>query len=249
MIVATGTVLALVVRRARETLASGLAEAERSANLSRYLPRPVAALVAAQGVAALSRGRRQLAAVLFADIVGFTALAERVTPEQVGRLLTEIRALQRQAIEGAGGIVDKFIGDAVMAVFGIPEPDPDAPRRALAAAAALQQRLAAWNSTRVAAGEPPIAIGIGAHFGEVFAGAVGDAERLEFATLGHTVNVAQRCEQLTREIGGGPIVTAALLEAAGADPAAWQPIPASTVRGRLGPLRLFRPVDGTTPPA
>lgn len=241
MMVATGSVLALVVRRARATLASALAEAERSANLSRYLPRPVAALVAAQGIGALSRGRRQSAAVLFADIVGFTALAERMAPDEVGRLLTEVRLLQRRAIEDAGGIVDKFIGDAVMAVFGIPEPDPEAPRRALAAAAALQERLADWNSARVAAGEPRIEVGIGAHFGEVFAGAVGDAERLEFATLGDTVNVAQRCEQLTREIGGGPIVTGALLEAAGADRAAWQPLPASTVRGRLGTLQLYRP--------
>jgi adenylate cyclase len=199
MIVATGMVLALVVRRARETLASAVAEAERSANLSRYLPRPVAELVATQGIGALSRGRRQSAAVLFADIVGFTALAERMPPEQVGRLLTEVRTLQRRAIEDTGGIVDKFIGDAVMAVFGIPEPDPAAPRRALAAAAALQERLAAWNSARVAVGEPPI------------------------------------------EVGAGPIVTAALLEASGADLAAWQPIPASTVRGRLGTLKLYRP--------
>mgnify|MGYP005840124237 CR=1 FL=1 len=249
MVVATGAVLALVVRRARHGLATALAETERVANLSRYLPQPVAALVAAQGVSALSRGRRQPAAVLFADIVGCTALAERLPPEQIGHLLTEIRSLQRQVIEEAGGIVDKFIGDAVMAVFGIPEPDPAAARRALAVAAALQERLVAWNRARAMRGEPPIAVGIGAHFDEVFAGAVGDTERLEFATLGDTVNVAQRCEQLTREVGCGLIVTEALLDAARADRSAWQPLPTSSVRGRRGPLRLFRPAAPGARPA
>ena len=235
-----GGVLVYIVARGRRLLIDGLSEAEHVTNLSRYLPGPVARLVAAQGLDALSRGRRQQAAVLFADIVGFTAISERLPPEAVGEILTEIRQLQREAIEGAGGIVDKFVGDAVMGVFGVPEPDALAPRRALDAAAAIERGMAQWNARR-RPGQPLIRVGIGVHYGEVFAGAVGDAQRLEFATLGDTVNVAQRCEQLTRETGVPLVVTRAALEAAQADPAAWQPIPARTVRGRAGELELLRP--------
>ena len=241
MLASAGAMLTYVVVRGRRLLTAAVSVAERAANLSRYLPPRVADLVAVEGVAALSRGRLQPAAVLFADIVGFTAMAEGMPPDEVGRLLTAIRTLQREAVEGAGGIVDKFIGDAVMGVFGVPEPDPHAAARALAAALALQHRLVHWNDARAAAGESPVALGIGIHYGEVFAGAVGDSTRLEFATLGDTVNVAQRCEALTREIGTPLLVTRAVLDAAGADLDAWEPIPARTVRGRRGSLELFRP--------
>ncbi|MFO1070930.1 MAG: adenylate/guanylate cyclase domain-containing protein [Geminicoccaceae bacterium] len=241
MLASAGAMLTYVVVRGRRLLTAAVSIAERAANLSRYLPPRVADLVAAQGVEALSRGRQQPAAVLFADIVGFTAMAEAMPPDQVGRLLTAIRTLQREAIEGAGGIVDKFIGDAVMGVFGVPEPDPRAAARALAAAATLRQQLARWNEGRLANGEAAVTVGIGIHYGEVFAGAVGDSARLEFATLGDTVNVAQRCEALTRELDATLLVTRALLEAAGADLAAWEAIPARTVRGRRGSLDLYRP--------
>src|SRR5215204_1081270 len=164
-----------------------------------------------------SRGRRQEAAVLFADIVGFTKLAERLAPEAIGQILTLVRQLQREAIEQAGGVVDKFIGDAVMAVFGVPEPDPRAALAALKAAAAIEQHVAAWNEARIRSGEPPVRVGIGIHHGDVFVGAVGDAKRLEFTTLGDTVNDAQRCERLTRETGVSIVVTRAVLEAASAD--------------------------------
>jgi adenylate cyclase len=235
-----GVVVYLVVR-SRRLLIEALSKAEHAANLSRYLPEPVARIVAAQGLQALSHGRRQEAAVLFADIVGFTRLAERLPPEAIGQMLTEIRRLQREAIEQAGGVVDKFIGDAVMAVFGVPEPDPRAVSAALEAAAALEQRMAAWNDGRVRSGEPAVRVGIGIHYGEVFAGAVGDAKRLEFATLGDTVNVAQRCEQLTRETGASIVVTRTVLEAAAADFSKWRLVPARALRGRQGELDLFGP--------
>lgn len=243
MLVATGLVLTYVVMRARRLLITAVSVGERAANLSRYLPQPVADLVAREGVEALSRGRSQPAAVLFADIVGFTSLTEGMPPEAVGRFLTELRTQQLQAIEAAGGIVDKFIGDAVMAVFGVPEPHPEAARQALNAATAMQRSLQTWNEQRIANGEPPLAVGIGVHFGIVFAGAVGDSSRLEFATLGDTVNVAQRCERLTRDFDCDLIVTADLLDAARADRSEWIEVPAHTLRGRGGGVALYRPAS------
>ena len=239
-------ILVYLVARSRRLLIEALSEAEHAINLSRYLPEPVARLVADQGLEVLSRGRRQEAAVLFADIMGFTRLAESLPPEAIGQILTQIRQLQREAIEQAGGIVDKFIGDAVMAVFGVPEPDPRAAVAALAAAAAIEQRMAAWNEARIRSGEPPVRVGMGIHYGDVFAGAVGDAERLEFTTLGDTVNVAQRCERLTRETGVSIVATRAVLEAAAASFSKWQQIPARMLRGRQGEVDLFGPAFGVS---
>ena len=134
MILGAGAVLILTVMRTRRLLIDAITVTQRTANLSRYLPKSVAERVAEQGIEALQRGRIQKAAVLFADIAGFSALAEKVEPVALGELLGELRGIQRQAIERHGGVVDKYIGDAVMAVFGVPDPAPDDAKRALATA-------------------------------------------------------------------------------------------------------------------
>lgn len=236
-------VLVMIVARSRVLLVEGLRVGAGAANLARYLPAPVAERAARDGIDALSRGAEQPAAVLFADIVGFTALSERLPPPMVGRILSDLRSLQRQAIETHGGIVDKFIGDAVMGVFGVPDPDPDpaAAGHALAAARTMQARLAQWNETRGGHGEPALRVGIGVHYGPVFAGAVGDEGRLEFAVLGDTVNVAARCEALTRSVGADLVVTEAVLEAAGEDRTRWRRVEVSRVRGRGGEVELYAP--------
>jgi len=241
VILSGAAAIILVVFRARRLLTEAIAVTERSANLSRYLPPPVASLVATEGIGVLGAGRIQPATILFADIVGFTAMASRLVPEAVGRLLTEIRTLQRTAIEGSGGIVDKFMGDGVMAVFGVPRPGADDAANAIHAAEAMLEALGHWNAARLDRGEPPIALGIGVHQGPVFAGAIGDADRLEFATLGDTVNVAQRIEELTRNAGTALLVSAEAIAAAGADPARWVVLPPQAVRGRDGAVVVYRP--------
>ncbi|MGE3934899.1 MAG: adenylate/guanylate cyclase domain-containing protein [Rhodospirillaceae bacterium] len=240
LIGASGIVMVMVVVRARRRLTQAIAITERSANLSRYLPGAIARTVADRGIDALGSGRIQDAAVLFADIEGFTRFSAGTDPAAVGRLLTEVRVIQRRIVEEHGGIVDKFIGDAVMAVFGVPAPAPDDARRALAAAQALDAAQQDWRDARLAAGHDAVRIGIGLHYGPVFAGAIGDAERLEFATLGDTVNVAARVEGLTRSAGASLLVTRAALEAAGADPAGWEPLPPQPVRGRDAPVEVLR---------
>ena len=133
-----------------------------------------------------------------------------------------------------------------MAVFGVPEPDPRAAVAALAAAAGIEQRMAAWNEAGFRSGEPPVRVGMGIHYGDVFAGAVGDAERLEFTTLGDTVNVAQRCERLTLETGVSIVATRAVLEAAATNFSKWQQIPTRMLRGRQGEVDLFGPAFGVS---
>jgi adenylate cyclase len=240
LVLIVAAIAALAVRRARQTLTRAIMLGQQTANLSRYLPQRIAAVVADQGVGVLTRGRRQNAAVMFADVRGFTALSESVPPEEIGRMLGELRGIVTRAVERNHGIVDKFIGDAVMAVFGVPEPGPRDAANALAATRDILRELEHWNAARATRGEPAVRLGIGVHYGEVFAGAVGDASRLEFTILGDTVNVAARVEEATKAAGAGLVVTESLLAAAEADRSEWHPLEQEAVRGRAQPVRMYR---------
>jgi adenylate cyclase len=193
-------ILAAAVRRARAlALRQVRVEAER-AQLARYVsPNLVDELANAdRPVGAI---RRSEIAVLFADIVGFTRTAEAIGPEKTIALLRDFHARMQAAVFGHRGTLDKYLGDGVMATFGTPLPGPRDAADALAAAGDMAAAIARWNEERRGAGGVPIAIGIGVHWGPVVLGDIGGENRLEFATIGDTVNVASRLEALTRELG------------------------------------------------
>ena len=162
-------------------------------------------------------GRRQPVAVLFSDLRGFTSYSEHVPPEQLIAELNNYLGAMVAVIREEGGVVDKFIGDAIMVVFGIPKPGPDDARRAIRAAAAMQSALVEHNVARASAGKPPFAHGIGVHFGPAVAGHVGNAERLQYTVVGDVVNVASRLESATKSAGASVLISAAAVEAAEGD--------------------------------
>jgi len=187
----------------------------------------------------------QPAAVLFADMVGFTAISERLAPDALMALLREFLGRLARIAFQHGGTVDKYIGDAIMVHFGTPRPRPDDPARALACAAAMIAEIRRWNDERRARGEPPVAVGIGVHYGDVLVGNIGDTRRLEYTVLGDTVNVASRLERLTREAGSPLVVSEALVAAVrvcGGEAllAPFRPDQAHTVRGRREPVAVWR---------
>ena len=139
--------------------------------------------------------------VLFADLVGFTAFAEQATPSQVAELLEGFFNQAIEAVFAAGGTLDKFIGDAVMAFFGAPLEQEDHARRAVMAAVHLQRSLARWNRERVAAGKPEVSARVAINSGPVVVGDVGSARRVDYTVLGNTVNVASRLEQFVARPG------------------------------------------------
>lgn len=141
------------------------------------------------------------ASVLFADLVGFTAFAERADPEDVAELLGGYFNQAVDAVFEAGGTLDKFIGDAVMAFFGAPLEQPDHARRAVAAAIRLQRDLACWNEERRSRGLLEVAVRIAINSGPVVVGDVGSARRVDYTVLGNTVNVAARLEQFVARPG------------------------------------------------
>ena len=243
-----GLVLVIAATRRRQLLDRSIREATERANLARYLPPEIAALLASGDTARLRQGWERPIGVLIADIRGFTRHAERLDPATLSTFLGDFRRLVSETAKAHGGVVDKFVGDNALIVMGVPEARADDAARAIACARDLLAKIGAWNAgpTPPPLADAPLRVGIGAHFGPAFVGAVGTDERLEFTVLGDTVNVASRLEQLTRETNGGLIASATLLAAADEGPGSgtaagghWQARDSSMLRGRREPLEIF----------
>lgn len=204
--------LALLVRRSR-TLVAERADAERTrGNLARYFsPKVVDTL--AERDEPLGRVRRQAVGVLFADLVGFTTMAEEMTPEEVMALLRDFHGRMEEEVFRHGGCLEKFIGDALLATFGVPDPGPRDATDTLACARGMRAALETWNRERAAAGLPALRMGLGLHHGPVVAGDIGSRRNMAFATVGDTTNVTSRLQALTRELGTGIVVSGALVVA------------------------------------
>ena len=155
--------------------------------------------------------RRENIAVIFVDIVDFTGASADEPPERIIGLLRDFHGRMANLVFRHGGTLDKFLGDGLMATFGTPRTADDDASRALACARGMAESVAEWNRERLRAGERPIEVGIGVHYGPVVLGNIGDENRLEFAVVGDTVNVASRLESLTRDLGVSLIASEALI--------------------------------------
>ncbi|MDP3182309.1 MAG: adenylate/guanylate cyclase domain-containing protein [Desulfobaccales bacterium] len=157
--------------------------------------------------------------VLFADIRNFTTISEHLRPHEVVEMLNTYFTRVCEPILEQGGMVDKFIGDGVMAVFGAPAAHPDHARRAIKSAlamAAKAQEFRAWMAQRFKGlGLPDFHIGIGLNTGEAVVGNIGSPKRLEFTSIGDTVNTASRLEGLTKELGWTMVASIETIKAAG----------------------------------
>jgi adenylate cyclase len=240
-------VLAAAVRRARAlALRQVRVEAER-AQLARYFsPNLVDELSNTER--ALGAIRKTELAVLFVDIVGFTRLSETTAPEETIALLRAFHARMQDVVFAHRGTLDKYLGDGLMATFGTPLPGPRDAAAALAAARDMAAAVRRWNGERRAQGATPIEIGIGVHWGPAVLGDIGGENRLEFATIGDTVNVASRLEALTRDLDveivvSGDLVRAmrAAVSAAEADALTTGFVRADeqTLRGRDAPIEIY----------
>lgn len=160
-------------------------------------------------------GSRCRCVVLFTDLVGFTELSARLEPAPLFALLNRYFEAIAAAVIEQQGLVDKFIGDALMAEFGVPRSRGDAAEAlaAVTAALAMQRRLEALNRSLEQQGLPLLRQGIGLHVGEVIAGNLGSSQRLEFTVVGATVNLACRLESLTRRFPQHPILISGALRA------------------------------------
>jgi len=165
---------------------------------TRYVAREVAEEVLKDPDHPMVSGERREVTVLFCDIRGFTSMSERLTPEEVVSALNEFYTLMIETIFKHDGTLDKFLGDAVMAVFGAPIAHPDHAARAVKTALDMRQAVGELGKRRRAARKEPFEVGIGVSLGEVVAGTVGTEERMEYTVIGDSVNVAARLQDRAR---------------------------------------------------
>jgi adenylate cyclase len=187
------------VAKLREMDRQRMAAERARNNLSRYFSPNIVELLAAQDEP-LGPGRRETVAVLFADIVAFTRMAEDMAPENVLALLREFHTRMTAEIFASGGTVDQYMGDGMIAVFGATEASPNDAASALNCAEMMLEALERWNREREGKGDARIDIGIGVNYGPVVLGDVGSEHSMSFTAIGDTVNTAARLQTLTRSL-------------------------------------------------
>jgi adenylate cyclase len=207
--------LAVAVRRSNALLVSHAGIERERTNLARYFsPNVVEQL--SKNDEPLKQVRTENVAVLFADIVGFTAYADGRSPAEVIGTLRRFHERMEREIFRHEGTLDKYLGDGLMATFGTPFPGASDAGNALRCAQTMLGAIDDLNRERGHRGEPPIRISIGLHYGQVVLGDIG-LNRLEFAVIGTTVNAASRLESLTREFGCAIIASDDLVQRARAE--------------------------------
>jgi class 3 adenylate cyclase len=203
-------------------------------NLIRYLPGALADQVKTGNVTMEMGGSTYHATILFSDVIGFTRMSERLTPDRVVAMMNAYFNRMVPCISNNSGSVDKFMGDAIMAVWGVPIDKGDAASNGVAAALAMQNALVGFNSLQARDGQALLNMGIGLNTGAVVAGNIGTAERKEYTVLGDTVNSAQRLES---NAGRGHVLIAL---------ATWNALNKSGYGISMPPLKVKNKVDPLT---
>ncbi|WP_413569777.1 adenylate/guanylate cyclase domain-containing protein [Bdellovibrio sp. HCB117] len=184
-------------------------------------------------------GQSKDVVVFFSDIRGFTAFSEKRSPEEVVEMLNEYFGVMVKIINSHGGVVDKFIGDAIMAVWGAPKTTDRDAHNAVRACLEMRRALETLNETRVARGQPPINIGMGLHAGLAISGTIGSDERMEYTVIGNTVNTASRIEASTKAFGADLLISDTVIEKIGED-FKTELAGAAEVKGRSEALKMFK---------
>jgi class 3 adenylate cyclase len=205
-------------------------------SFTRYAPEEIVREVVATGREAMLSGNRREVTVLFCDLRGFTAFAEKLPPEEVVAILNDHFELLVALLSRHGGFVVDFVGDAVFAVFGALDTHADHVERAVACAIEMQRARAARNEATRARGSTPLEMGCGIDTGAAVVGNMGSLHRIKYGVVGHVVNVAARIETFT--VGGQVLVSDAVREALGARLVVEGPLEVEG-KGVSGTLRLW----------
>lgn len=181
-------------------------EKRLKSTMSRYMDPGIADKLVASGAEMLG-GQSVTATVLFSDVRSFTTITEQLGAQGTVALLNEYFTLMVDCIQREEGMLDKFIGDAIMAAFGIPVPHEDDTDRAVRAAVAMMKELHQWNKLRVADGKLPVDIGIGLNTDQVVSGNIGSKKRMDYTIIGDGVNLAARLESACKQYGAHILVS------------------------------------------
>jgi len=177
--------------------------------------------------------------VLFSDLEGFTKMSHAIEPEMVATLLNRYLDMLSEVVLEHGGVIDKFVGDAVVAFWGAPIARPDDGERAARAGYAIWQAGEAFRNS-VEPGLPPVGkTRVGLHFGEAVVGNFGGENRIQYTALGDSMNTASRLEAANKALDSGVMASREFAERSGLD--WWRPMGRVLLRGRSKPVDLFEP--------
>ncbi|CAN5330303.1 adenylate/guanylate cyclase domain-containing protein [soil metagenome] len=216
----------------------GREKAHLRAVFSRYVSRTVVDRILADPARARLGGERKELTVLFSDIRGFSAFSEEMHPEELASFLGEYLTPMTELVLESGGTLDKYIGDAVMAVWAAPVDVPDHAARACEVALRMQEALIGLNQRWKQEGKPAVAIGIGLNTGAMAVGNMGTAARFDYTVLGDQVNLGARLEALTKEYGIDILVGEGTMKAAG-EGYVFREIDLVRVKGRHGAAPVY----------
>jgi adenylate cyclase len=223
--------LGLLIARTNAAVSGMFLGLRRRDNLSRFLPRQVVDRVLNQGDVSLAPVQRPVT-ILFSDIRDFTALSETLQPKEVLELLDEYFGHMSQIVMAHEGLVNKFLGDGMLACWGVPDHSEDHAQRAMRAALDMRAKLVELNAQRATRGQPALRIGIGLHTGMVAAGMLGGAEQHEYTVIGDAVNLASRVEGLTKVLGLDILVSESTWRQGGEGRFVGERVSEEQVRGR-----------------
>ena len=181
-------------------------------------------------------GEKRYATFLFTDVRGFTALSESVEPEQVTYIMNRVLTAQQEAVQRHGGMVDKYIGDAMMAIFNAPLDMQNHEQTAIECGIDIMESIRVLNIDLVATGYPSIAIGVGINTGEAIIGNMGSASRFDYTAIGDAVNTAARLESATKEVGVNMLIGKSTKENSNMQLQSLIPI---HVKGKEKPLHIY----------
>ncbi len=220
-----------------KVMAQGLAERERiKSAFGKFVNKDIAELVMRKEIKV--GGERKNVAVFFSDIRSFTKISESLEPEEVVEFLNQYITRMVSCVKKTRGSVDKFIGDAIMAIWGAPLSSGDDPFNAVNASLLMREQLLEFNLDRGSEKKPVIQIGCGIHYGPVLAGQIGSDEKMEYTVIGDTVNLASRIESLNKAFGTDILIseeTAELVK----DRFRVVPMQKITVKGKSEPLTVY----------
>jgi len=220
-----------------DSMAAGLRERDRVKEVfGRYIATQVSDRIL-KGDVNLGGEAREVT-ILFSDIRNFTSMSEDMAPQQVVAFLNAYFSEMVEAVFEQGGVLDKFLGDGLMAVFGSLGDQPDHALRAVRAALRMKALLGKINGERAVEGKPPIAIGIGIHTAEVIVGNIGSARRLEYTVIGDGVNTSSRVQALNKEFGTTILITETTYDAAQGE-FECRAMPETRIRGKQRPLKFY----------